>query len=121
MILGLGVDIVEVARIERAVERWGEDFLNHVFCPEEIAYAKGRKFPAQHLAARFAAKEAVFKALAGQEHIGWKDIKILNDPQGRPICVFTKNAFRDQILISLSHTQTHAVANAVVTARSGGA
>ena len=62
MTLGTGIDIIEIERIEKAIDRWGDNFLKHVFNDEEIDYAKNHKFPMQHYAARFAAKEAVFKA-----------------------------------------------------------
>ena len=63
MILGAGVDIVEIFRMKDAVKRWGEEFLTKIFTPREIKYSNSKKFPYQHLAGRFAAKEAVFKAL----------------------------------------------------------
>ena len=78
VILGCGIDIVEIARIKSAIDRWGRHFLDHIFCPEEIDYAQKHTNPFQHYAARFAAKEAVMKALGGQENIRWKDIKIHN-------------------------------------------
>ncbi len=115
MIIGTGIDIIEVARIHKAIERWGENFLKFVFTDDEIAYAKEHKFPTQHFAARFAAKEAVFKALGDQSNIGWKDIKVLNDKDGRPICIFKRKNFKHKIHISLSHTKNYAVASAIVT------
>ncbi|MFA5724994.1 MAG: holo-ACP synthase, partial [Candidatus Omnitrophota bacterium] len=87
MILGTGVDITEVSRIKKAAERWGEAFLNRVFTDEELINAKLRPSLYQHLAGRFAAKEAVFKAL-GEADLNWKDIEILNDPEGKPCCKF---------------------------------
>ena len=62
MIIGVGVDIIEIDRIQKANDRWGEDFLKHIFNKEEIEYAQKKKFPTQHYAARFAAKEAIYKA-----------------------------------------------------------
>ncbi len=115
MILGTGIDIIEVDRIQKAIERWGDSFLNHVFCDEEIEYAKKHKFPAQHFAARFAAKEAVFKAIGNHPTIRWKDIKVVNDATGKPHCIFNDQNFKNKILISLSHTHTYAVASATVT------
>ena len=115
MILGIGIDIIELERIQKAIDRWGDHFLKHVFTDEEIRYAKEHKFPTQHFAARFAAKEAIFKALGDQEHIGWKDIKIFNDEKGRPHCSFKDGRFKNKILISISHTHIYAVANAVIT------
>ncbi|MCR4337931.1 MAG: holo-ACP synthase [Candidatus Omnitrophica bacterium] len=115
MIIGTGIDIVEISRIKRAIERWGEHFLNHVFCPEEIEYAHRHKFPEQHLAVRFAAKEAVYKAIQENVPPRWKDLKILNDQNGRPFCVYNDANFKNKILISLSHTENYAVASAIVT------
>ncbi len=115
MILGTGIDVVEVGRIAKAIERWGEQFLNHVFTKEEIAYARKHRYPHQHFAARFAAKEAVLKAFGDNAHISWKDISIMNDKYGRPVCHYRKKTFKNKILISLSHTQNYAVASAIIT------
>lgn len=114
MIIGTGIDIIETYRIQEAVDRWGDQFVNHVFTPAEIAYARQHKFPAQHFAARFAAKEAVFKAV-GDPALGWKHIEILNDPTGKPLCTIKKGDFKHRIIISISHTKNYAVANAIVT------
>jgi holo-[acyl-carrier protein] synthase len=114
-ILGTGVDIIEVSRIEAAIERWGEHFLNHVFCPEEIEYAQTHKFPSQHFAARFAAKEAILKAIGDNAHVSWKDMKIVNDKHGRPVCIYADKKFKNKILISVSHTKRYAVASAIIT------
>ena len=114
-ILGIGIDIIEVSRIERAIERWGDHFLTHVFCEEEIAYAQKHKFPSQHFAARFAAKEAFLKALGDNSEANWKDIEITNDKNGKPICNYKKKSFKGKIFISLSHTKNYAVANAIIT------
>jgi holo-[acyl-carrier protein] synthase len=115
MILGTGIDIIEVERIKRAMDRWGDHFLRHVFNDEEIAYSKKYKFPAQHLAARFAAKEAIYKALPKGVHLSWKDVTILNDSDGKPYCLCSRKDFRNKILLSLSHTQNYAVASAIIT------
>lgn len=115
MIYGSGIDIIEVERIEKAVKRWGKDFLEHVFTEEEITYSHKRHFPNQHLAARFAAKEAVLKAFGDNAHITWKDIQIFNDKNGKPICVYKDKKFKRKILISISHTKNYAVASALIT------
>jgi len=115
MISGTGIDIIEIERINKAIKRWGKNFLEHIFNPEEIEYASQQHFPAQHYAARFAAKEAVLKAFGDNAHIGWKDIKILNDKNGRPLCVYADKKFKKQILISISHTKIYAVASAIIT------
>lgn len=115
MIVGTGIDIVEIDRIQKAVKRWDKHFLNHVFCEGELAYAKSHKFAAQHLAARFAAKEAIFKAAGGKLQLGWKDIEIKNDAKGKPFCVLHKKGFKKKIHLSLSHSKNYAVACAIIT------
>lgn len=115
MVLGIGTDIIEIDRIQKAISRWGDLFLAHVFNEEEISYALKYKFPAPHLAGRFAAKEAVYKAIGDNHQLGWKDIKILNDGNGKPYCVLNDRNFTRKILISISHTRVYAVASAVVT------
>jgi len=115
MIIGTGIDIIEISRIEKAIKKWGDGFLNHVFCDEEIEYARQNKFPMQHFAARFAAKEAVFKAIGDDPNINWKDIKILNDKHGRPTVIYNNKKFKNKIVISLSHSKKYAVANAIIT------
>jgi len=115
MILGTGIDIIEIKRIEKAMKRWGETFLDHVFLKEEINYARRHKYPPQHFAARFAAKEAVLKALGGNAPIHWKDIKIVNDKNGKPHCVYRDKKFKHKILISISHSKNYAVASAIIT------
>ncbi|MFA5089090.1 MAG: holo-ACP synthase [Candidatus Omnitrophota bacterium] len=115
MILGTGIDIIEIDRIDTAITRWGDNFLKHVFTDEEIHYAQNKHFPMQHFAARFAAKEAVLKAFGENSHINWKDIKILNDKNGKPTCTFRDKKFKHKILISISHTKNYAVASAIIT------
>ena len=114
-IIGTGIDIVEVDRITQAIERWGDGFLNHVFTREEIDYAKKQRQPSEHFAARFAAKEAVFKAIGDDPGINWKDIKITNNKNGKPICHYRPKKFKRHILISISHTKSYAVASAIIT------
>lgn len=115
MIQGTGIDIIEIERIERAIKRWGDHFLSHLFNTDEIAYASRYKFPAKHYAVRFAAKEAIYKAFGGQENLGWKDVSILNDTLGKPICVFKNKTITQRIHLSLSHSKYYAVANAIIT------
>ncbi|MFA5093383.1 MAG: holo-ACP synthase [Candidatus Omnitrophota bacterium] len=115
MIIGTGVDITEVRRIRQAVEKWGDDFLQRVFTKGEIKNAKTKTSFYQHLAGRFAAKEAIFKA-AGDKEISWQDIQILNDAEGKPICNFLNGRGKNiTVHISISHVKTYAVANAVIT------
>jgi len=120
-VLGLGVDIVEVDRIERAIARWGDAFVKRVYTAREIDRATSPVALGQRLAARFAAKEAVMKALGvGWRNLAWRDIEITNDTLGRPIVHLHGAARRiaesrgiSGVLVALSHTHDHAVANAV--------
>jgi len=86
MVVGVGVDLVLIPRIRRALERWDERFLTRVFTPEEIQYARGRRDPAQHLAARFAAKEATLKALGTGLTMGvrWREMEVRRTRGARP-------------------------------------
>ena len=113
MIIGIGVDIVEISRIQKAIERWGDGFLTHVFTTEEIAWAKRHKFPYPHYAGRFAAKEAIFKAL-GRKEIVWTDLNILGTAQGKPYCQCLKKNVPGRILLTISHSKEYAVAQAIV-------
>ena len=114
MIVGTGIDIIEIDRIERAINRWGDLFLEHVFTQDEIIWAKTHKFPYPHFAGRFAAKEAIFKALS-MPQVTWLDLNIYNDPSGKPNCHYNKNGCTDHIYLSISHTKIYAVAQAIVT------
>jgi len=118
MILGTGVDITEVNRIRKAIEKWGDAFLNRVFTGGELMNAKTRGSLYQHLAGRFAAKEAVFKAL-GDAELNWKDLEILNDKTGKPSCKFLNSKGKGMdVIVSISHVKNYAVANAIVTKKS---
>lgn len=117
MILGHGVDIVEIDRIARAIEKWGDHFLNHVFLKNEITYSQKHKAAARHFAVRFAAKEAIFKAVGTNAQLGWKDIRITNDEHGRPQANILNHAFSNNIFLSLSHSKNHAVASAIITTK----
>jgi len=118
-IVGTGVDLVEIKRFHKAVERWGERFLSRLFTPAELAYARPRKSMMQHLAARFAAKEAVVKALGAPKGLGleWKDLEITHAPSGAPHVVFHGSMQRWlglEVHLSLTHTQQYALAAAFV-------
>ena len=122
-ILGIGMDIVETKRIADSLERFGDRFLHRVFLEAEIAYARSMKFPHLHLAARFAAKEAISKAFGtgiGRE-IGWRDLEIVREPSGAPKVVlhgraaaYAKTRGVQSIHVSLSHTDDYAAASAVI-------
>jgi len=125
-VLGIGVDVVETARIESSLERFGDRFLERVFTDEEIAYCNSMKYPARHYAARFAAKEAVSKAfgtgIGGTT--GWKEIEVKRKESGEPYIQLhgaaQKHAEELQVVTvfaSLSHSDNYSVANAVVTVR----
>ncbi len=115
MIVGTGVDITEVRRLKQAVEKWGDAFLTRIFTDTELRNARGRVNIYQHLAGRFAAKEAIFKAM-GDPQLTWKDLEISNDTAGKPSCLLLNGKGRSkEVLISISHVKSYAVANAVVT------
>lgn len=117
-IIGTGVDITEVRRLRHAVEKWGDTFLHRVFTQEELKNAKTRGSWYQHLAGRFAAKEAVFKAL-GDKDLNWKDVQILNDKEGKPSCVILNGRGKKiEVHISISHVKNYAVASATITQES---
>jgi holo-[acyl-carrier protein] synthase len=122
-VLGIGVDLVECTRIQRAIDRFGDRFLHRVFTDGEIEYSMSMKFPARHLAARFAAKEAVSKAFGTGigKAMGWRDIDIRKKPSGEPFLVFSGPAKQlaerrgvSLVLITLSHTEHHATATIVL-------
>lgn len=111
MVRGSGIDIVEIKKLERAVKRWGDVFLKRVYTSGELAYSRSKRYPLQHLAARFAAKEAIFKALGNSPKLSFRDIEIVNDANGRPFCRI-KNK-KSSVALSLSHTDNYAVACAI--------
>ena len=113
-----GIDIIEISRIRKAVDTWGERFLNRIFTDDEIEYCRGR---APELAARFAGKEAVMKAL-GTGHVGISphDIEILSSQQGAPLVHLkgsaqarAKEIGLDHLTITISHSRDYAVASVV--------
>ncbi|GAW92521.1 holo-ACP synthase [Calderihabitans maritimus] len=127
MIRGIGIDIVEIARIERACRRWEEKFRERLYTDAEWAYCTSRAQPYAAMAARFAAKEAVMKALGvGVGKIGWREIEISREEYGRPRVRLYGKA-RDlarrqgitEIWISLSHCRDYASACAVAEGGSG--
>ena len=116
-----GVDIIEISRVKESIESLGERFINRVFTEKEIEYCESKivqKY--QHYAARFAAKEATFKALSWKLEdkyaICWKDIEVVDDKQGRPSLNIIGMNLDDieNIDISLSHCKEYAVANVTV-------
>ncbi len=115
MIIGQGIDIVDIARIKQAIERQGQAFIKRVFTPDEITYIAKHKFPYPHYAGRFAAKEAIFKAM-GNPKLSWQDISIVNDAEGKPVCRYKNKNYKHRILISISHEKKYAVAQAIIDA-----
>jgi holo-[acyl-carrier protein] synthase len=123
-IIGIGTDIVECVRIAKMIERHGELFLSRVYTTNEVLYCSSRKSATQHYAGRWAAKEAVLKALGTgwSRGIHWTDIEIRNEPGGRPRIVFAGVA-KDiclelgirEVHISISHCRSHATAYALAT------
>lgn len=122
-ILGTGVDIVETSRVKDLLDRMGERFLKRCFWPDEVAYCQSMKFPALHLAARFAAREAISKAFGTGigSHLGWKDMEICRRASGEPYVVLhgkgkelARSRGVEQIFVSLSHCKEYAAAHAVI-------
>ena len=118
MHLTCGTDIIEIKRIKENVEELGEKFLNRIYTPKEIEYCESKKKQKyQHYAARFAAKEAIFKAISKELNnkfeIDWKDMEILNDEQGRPN-VRIRGIKKENLDISISHCKEYAIATVVM-------
>jgi holo-[acyl-carrier-protein] synthase len=99
----VGIDIVDIARIGRALERHGGRFLEKVFAPAEIARAQAKRHPQEYLAGRFAAKEAFMKARGGR--LVWTDIEVSSEG-GRPFIMYHGNRYDD---VSISHERSYAV------------
>ena len=121
MIVGIGTDIVEIERIRGASEKWGKRFLRKIFTEREIAYCYKKKDPFTHLAVRFAAKEAVVKALSSLlvKRYALQDIEILNHHTGKPFINLLgnlKESFQDKFIIhlTLTHERNYAVATVVL-------
>jgi holo-[acyl-carrier protein] synthase len=123
VILGTGIDIIEVERIEASYERFGDRFLERILLPPEIAYCMSHKTPGPFLAARFAGKEAVSKAFGTGigAQLGWRDIEICRKESGEPYVVLHDKAktLLDSrggrlVHLSLSHTAKHATAMAIL-------
>jgi holo-[acyl-carrier protein] synthase len=123
MILGIGSDILDVARVTQALERDGDRFREDVFSAGEISYCEGKRHPAQHYAARFAAKEAFVKALGNgvRDGIVWRDIEIRHEPTGQPRLRLSGASQRladgrgvRQVHLTLSHTAEYAAATVIL-------
>ncbi|WP_417731088.1 holo-ACP synthase [Rosistilla oblonga] len=121
-VLGIGTDIVECERIEKMIQKHGELFLNRVYTSGEIQYCSERKAATEHYAGRWAAKEAVLKALGTgwSRGIRWTDIEVLNEPGGKPRIALAGEARKlceelrlNEVQISISHCRSHATAFAI--------
>ena len=120
--VGTGIDIIECARIEEMIREHGQGFLDRVYTPREIAYCRCRRRSEEHFAGRWAAKEAVLKAMGTgwRRGIRWRDVEVRNTASGRPVIalrggartVVEESGIRD-MLISISHCRSHATAYAV--------
>jgi holo-[acyl-carrier protein] synthase len=122
-IVGLGVDICEIVRMERAIDRH-PTLLERVFTAEERAYCDSKARPAESYAGRFAAREATIKALGGYGGKLWQDISVTRHPSGRPSILLAGNAKRRadalgvaQVLVTFTHEKTNAVAFAMAVTR----
>lgn len=119
MILGLGNDIIEIDRIQSNIQRYKQKFLDRIFTFNEQEYCRARKEPAIHFAGRFAAKEAVVKALGTgfRKGISWQDIEIVNDSQGKPQVGLSPSAAaflgHPKLLVTISHCRSYAAAVAI--------
>ena len=120
-----GTDIIEINRIKQSIDELGDSFKNRIYTEKEIKYCESKKNAKyQHYAARFAAKEAIFKAVSGlledKFSLSWKDAEIVNDENGKPEVKFLVDILDDKIEnidISISHCKEYAVANVVVIAK----
>lgn len=121
MIKGIGVDIVEIERIQKAIDSKRDRFINRIFTSDEQEYCFGKPRPSRHFAARFAAKEAVSKALGtGKKGMRWTDVEVCRDGKGCPFIKLTGGAAERasangicDVAISLSFNRNNAVASAV--------
>src|SRR3954447_821504 len=125
-VIGIGTDIIECLRVAKMIERHGELFLTRVYTPHEIEYCTARKAATQHYAGRFAAKEAVLKALGTgwTRGIQWRGIGVRNEMGGKPSIVLSGAAQElcekrgiEEVLITISHCRTHAMAYAIAVGK----
>lgn len=106
MVVGLGTDLIEIARIEKSIARFGERFLGRVYTPGEIAFCRRKKNAAESFAARFAAKEAAAKALGTgiSRGVGWQEIEVVRQQGERPEIVFHERAAERARAMGVKHT-----------------
>jgi holo-[acyl-carrier protein] synthase len=125
MVIGLGIDIIEIDRIKDSVERYGDNFLNKIYTKTELEYCMKKSNKYQHLAARFAGKEAVYKALVSgwQDGAGWLDIEIYNLPNGMPEVKLQGKlenflSGNESLKISMSHSRDYVTCVAIIYKKS---
>lgn len=125
MIVGIGVDIVEIEKLQLAMVRRGDRLRNRAFTPAEIEYCEARVNKFQHYSARFAAKEAAFKAIGTgwRQGVGWQDVEVNNELNGKPVLIlkgktleFANTLGARTYWVSLSHTDRYAVAQVILEA-----
>lgn len=121
MVIGIGIDIIEIARVKKSIDTFGDSFLNKIYTQNELDYCLAKHNKYQHLAARFAAKEAIYKALASgwEKDATWKSMEIINEPNGLPVVKFIgklKEFMSDDkdIKISLSHSDNYVTCIAII-------
>ena len=121
MVIGIGIDIIEIDRVKKSVDEFGEHFLNKIYTPLELKYCLSKSNKYQHLAARFAAKEAIYKALSTSwiKDLSWQDMEIINAPNGMPTVKLKGNLENflsaDQNLkISMSHSRDYVACVAII-------
>ena len=119
-VIGVGIDIIEVKRIEEGIERFRDRFLKRIYTEAEATYCNTMKLACQHFAGKFAAKEAVYKTLNIDCVVKWTEIEIRNLKQGRPqvvlhgkVAKMVKEKNISSVLVSISHIKTRAVASAM--------
>jgi len=121
MVVGIGIDIIEIERIKKSIEKFGDQFLNKIFIESEIKYCSEKKNQYQHFAARFAAKEAIIKTLSSvrTEPANWKDMEIYNEPGGLPkvklhndLAVYVENG--RELKITMSHSENYVTCFAIL-------
>lgn len=123
MIVGTGIDMIEIARIEETIRLYGERFLRRIYLPAEIQYCLRKKNSGESFAARFAAKEAAAKALGTgiQSGVGWREIEVVREPSGRPSLQLhgragsvARRIGANRFLVSLTHSRSHAIAQVLL-------
>jgi holo-[acyl-carrier protein] synthase len=122
MVIGIGIDIIEIERIKNSIENYGDQFLKRIYTKTELDYCLSKNNKYQHLAARFAAKEAIYKAFSTgmeKEELTWQDIEIYNEPNGMPVARLSEkyNSFLSKgksLKISMSHSRDYVTCVAII-------